>query len=45
MKGMLPPPPPNEAERLAVLASYNVVGTAPEAAFDDLVKAAGLGGE
>jgi PAS domain S-box-containing protein len=40
MKGMLPPPPPNEAERLAVLASYNVVGTAPEPAFDDLVKLA-----
>ena len=31
MKVMLPPPPPNEAERLAVLASYDVVGTAPAA--------------
>jgi PAS domain S-box-containing protein len=37
---MLPPPPPNEAERLAVLASYDVVGTAPEPAFDDLAKLA-----
>ena len=34
------PLPPNEAQRLAALRRYNVLDTAPEAAFDDLTRLA-----
>src|SRR4029453_8749717 len=34
------PLPPNEAERLAALQRYAILDTAPEEAFDDLVRLA-----
>lgn len=37
---MKAPLPPNEAQRLKTLHSYNVLDTLPEQAFDDLVKLA-----